>query len=99
MRKLVRDATLRAFNGKNCDKDAIGYMCADDWHVVLNSKYKMSRYLMRTTLMHEALHSTVERRGRKCNPCLSTETEHIAMALLGDPDEFNEIKRWRKKKV
>jgi hypothetical protein len=52
---------------------------------VKNSKFRQDS--LRTTLMHECLHDTVERRGRRGNPFLNIEVEHFAMGLLGDIDQ------------
>merc|ERR1719163_1687721 len=56
--------------------------------IKINSNHKMTMYDIKVTLMHEVMHNTVKRYGRPGNPEISEATEHLAMALCGDPDEF-----------
>ena len=44
----------------------------------------MTQRALTSVLCHEALHN-LARRQRVGNPFLAEDTEHIAMALLGDP--------------
>merc|ERR1711964_386593 len=93
---MVNSAKLCVFK----DKDALGYMETDGclFEMKINGQMKMTKYDIRTTLMHEALHGTVTRRrnGHGCNPELNTDLEHLAMALLGDPDEYNDFFNYAK---
>merc|ERR550514_2463828 len=101
MLKLVRDAKLVNFT-KEMDpdyKECYAFMDTEKFCIKINRLMKMSTDELRITLMHEALHGTVERRGRRCNPLLATDTEHFAMAMLGERDEFANICDWHNKRV
>ena len=54
----------------------------------------MTQRALTSVLCHEALHN-LARRVRVGNPFLAEDTEHIAMALLGDPqlvhDTWSEV--------
>lgn len=91
MLRMVKSARLIPFKKNVCDSDALGYMDPNVCVMKINSLLKMTRHDLRITLMHEALHGTVKRQGRGCPPDLSTDLEHLAMALLGDPDEYNDF--------
>lgn len=49
----------------------------------------MTQRALNSVLCHEALHN-LARRTRKGNPFLAEDTEHMAMALLGDPQLVHE---------
>ena len=57
----------------------------------------MTQRALTSVLCHEALHN-LARRVRVGNPFLAEDTEHIAMALLGDPqlvhDTWTEVFFW-----
>merc|ERR1719163_892444 len=59
--------------------------------IKINSNHKMTMYDIKVTLMHEVMHNTVKRWGRPGNPEISESTEHLAMALCGDPVEFTNL--------
>lgn len=50
----------------------------------------MTQRALTSVLCHEALHNLARRHGRPGNPFLAEDTEHIAMALLGDPQLVHE---------
>lgn len=52
--------------------------------IYLCGKKKMTSSALTSLLCHEGLHN-LARRTRRGNPFLSTYAEHVAMALLGDP--------------
>ena len=52
----------------------------------------MTQRALTSVLCHEALHN-LARRQRVGNPFLAEDTEHIAMALLGDPQLVHDT--WR----
>jgi len=62
----------------------------DNVEIILNSDKLFVESNICQTLLHECLHNTVERAGKPGNPQLSEQTEHMAMALLGDRDEQQE---------
>lgn len=86
MRRLVKEAKLMKFTG--ADAHDMGYMDPNINRIKINSNHKMTMYDIKVTLMHEVMHNTVKRYGRPGNPEISEATEHLAMALCGDPDEF-----------
>lgn len=101
MLKMVRDCELVELT-REMDPDyldAYATTCPFEYKILMNKRIKMSADDLRMTLMHEALHCTVERRGRQCHAVLSTDVEHLAMALLGDPDCIAELSWWRRKRV
>jgi len=86
MKKLVRNAHFGDSNQQKCfatDDDAFN----DNVEIILNRERPFVEREIASTLLHECLHNTVERCGKRGNPQLSEKTEHIAMALLGDRDE------------
>lgn len=91
MIQMVEGAKLGTAKEFKKEKDVCAVMDLDDFFVIVNKSMKMSSFDMRVALMHECLHGTVERRGRRVNPFLSGEIEHRAMAILGDEDEFNDL--------
>jgi len=86
MRKMVREVKLMKFTGD--DRHDMGYMDPNINRIKINSGHKMTMYDIKVTLMHEVMHGTIKRSGRPGNPEISEATEHLAMALIGDPDEF-----------
>ncbi|CAK9043586.1 Hypothetical protein SCF082_LOCUS24885 [Durusdinium trenchii] len=50
---------------------------------------KMTQRALNSILCHESLHN-LARRARRGNPFLAEDTEHMAMALLGDPQLVHE---------
>jgi len=62
----------------------------DNVRIILNREKYFVESKICITLLHECLHNTVERAGKPGNPQLSEQTEHTAMALLGDRDEQQE---------
>jgi len=62
----------------------------DNVRIILNGEKHFDESKICITLLHECLHNTVERAGKPGNPQLSEQTEHMAMALLGDRDEQQE---------
>lgn len=50
----------------------------------------MTQRALNSVLCHEALHNLARRTGRPGNPFLAEDTEHMAMALLGDPQLVHE---------
>jgi len=86
MRKMVREVKLMKFTGD--DRHDMGYMDPNINRIKINSGHKMTMYDIKVTLMHEVMHGTIKRVGRPGNPEISEATEHLAMALIGDPDEF-----------
>lgn len=86
MRKMVREAKLARFRGD--DFPDMGYMDPNINRIKINSGHRMTMYDIKVTLMHEVMHGTIKRSGRPGNPEISEVTEHLAMALCGDPDEF-----------
>lgn len=66
----------------------LGYMDPNINRIKINSGHRMTMYDIKVTLMHESMHNTIKRAGRPGNPEISEATEHLAMALCGDPDEF-----------
>lgn len=86
MRKLVKETKLYKFTGD--DRHDMGYMDPNINRIKINSGHRMTIYDITVTLMHECMHNTIKRVGRPGNPEISEATEHLAMALCGDPDEF-----------
>jgi len=89
MKTLVRNAR---FSNSTEQKAFQAYDDAynDNINIVLNRKIPFGEPELCITLLHECLHNTVERSGKPGNPQLSTQSEHIAMALLGDREEQQE---------
>ena len=52
----------------------------------------MTQRALTSVLCHEALHNLCRRHGRPGNPFLAEDTEHMAMALLGDPQLVHETR-------
>lgn len=98
MKKLVKDAIVNNHLPKE-DRDSWSTMDGDYYRIDINGREKCTRHHLRIALMHECLHGTVERRGRRGSPIISTEKEHIAMALLGDESEYQDLEKWSSKKV
>jgi len=89
MKKLVRTARFSDPSEQERfmpDVDAWN----DNVEIILNSEKLFVESKICQTLLHECLHNTVERAGKPGNPQLSEQTEHMAMALLGDRDEQQE---------
>lgn len=101
MLKMVREVQLLHFTPKIDEDWKDAYATTDGvlFKIWINKNVKMDEDELRMTLMHEALHCTVTRRGRRCHPILSTEVEHTAMALLGDPECVAELEWWHYKRV
>ena len=66
---------------------------------ICGSKY-MTQKALTSILCHEALHN-LAKRTRRGNPFLKEDTEHVAMALLGDPQLVHEpsLKAFRKQQA
>lgn len=86
MKELVQKAQFGKPNPRmGFDVDDAAYN--DNTIIVINSTIPRVQKEISIILMHECLHNTVERACCRGNPNLSEETEHMAMALLGDRDE------------
>jgi len=86
MKKLIRNARFGDASQQECfasDDDAFN----DNVEIILNRKRSFVEREIACTLLHECLHNTVFRCGKPGNPWLSEQTEHTAMALLGDREE------------
>lgn len=90
MRDLV---SLAKFGVHHLKNNEMGF--CDGWSIKLNARMSFTPREMCQTLLHEALHNTVLRT-RDGQKYLSEETEHQAIALLGDRDEIETLykKEW-----
>lgn len=86
MRRLVSKASFRK-DSRRAGFAQHDYAFNDSVQIVVNGSVPLVEKQLRSILMHECLHNTVERDGKPGNPTLSEEIEHLAMALLGDRDE------------
>lgn len=85
MRNNVMNAR---FGVKDFDADAFGYN--NCLRVVLNKSKPMNLDELVKTLLHETMHHNVTR-GLECRP-LNDNIDHLALALLGDPNECESFK-------
>lgn len=86
METLVRDAAFdRSRHQSGLEEDDLAYN--DNRHIVISRRAPLVEKEVQQILMHECLHNTVEREGKRGNPSLSEGIEHTAMAMLGDRDE------------
>jgi len=58
----------------------------DGLQVILNKNTPMNQVELEKLLLHESMHHNVTR-ARQGNPALNDDIDHLALALLGDPDE------------
>lgn len=86
MRALVTKAAFRK-DGRRSGFEQYDYAFNDSTRIIVNGSVPLVEKQLRSILMHECLHNTVERDGKPGNPTLSEDIEHLAMALLGDRDE------------
>lgn len=85
----MRDNVMNArFGVKDFDADAFGYN--NHLRVVLNKSKPMNQDELVKTLLHETMHHNVTR-GFESRP-LNDNIDHLALALLGDPNECESFK-------